>query len=107
MPYVSQTAVGKREFLSVFGDDYDTHDGTGVRDFIHVVDLALGHIAAIEKIQRDKPGCVIYNLGTGTGYSVLDMGNAFERASGVKIPYKVVERRNGDVGACYANPSYS
>ena len=103
MPYVAQVAVGKLEQLSVFGDDYPTHDGTGVRDYIHVVDLALGHIKAIEKL-AEKPGVVIYNLGTGKGYSVLDMVKAFEKASSRKVPYKVVDRRPGDIAICYANP---
>ena len=103
MPYVAQVAVGKLEQLSVFGDDYPTHDGTGVRDYIHVVDLALGHIKAIEKL-ASKPGVVIYNLGTGKGYSVLDMVKAFEKASSRKVPYKVVDRRPGDIAICYANP---
>jgi len=137
MPYVSQVAIGRREVLNVFGNDYDTEDGTGVRDYIHVVDLAKGHIAALRKLKeqcgcrvgrREKRGWrgrresrggseskpphpllssrgQIYNLGTGTGYSVLQMVRAMEKASGQKIPYKVVARREGDVAACYANPS--
>ncbi|EPY85093.1 UDP-glucose 4-epimerase-like protein [Camelus ferus] len=104
MPYVSQVAIGRREALNVFGNDYDTEDGTGVRDYIHVVDLAKGHIAALRKL-KEQCGCRIYNLGTGTGYSVLQMVRAMEKASGKKIPYKVVARREGDVAACYANPS--
>ncbi|XP_047582781.1 UDP-glucose 4-epimerase isoform X3 [Lutra lutra] len=104
MPYVSQVAIGRREVLNVFGSDYDTEDGTGVRDYIHVVDLAKGHIAALRKL-KEQCGCRIYNLGTGTGYSVLQMVQAMEKASGQKIPYKVVARREGDVAACYANPS--
>ncbi|XP_068393886.1 UDP-glucose 4-epimerase isoform X2 [Eschrichtius robustus] len=104
MPYVSQVAIGRREALNVFGNDYDTEDGTGVRDYIHVVDLAKGHIAALRKL-KEQCGCRIYNLGTGTGYSVLQMVMAMEKASGKKIPYKVVARREGDVAACYANPS--
>ncbi|XP_023384929.1 UDP-glucose 4-epimerase isoform X3 [Pteropus vampyrus] len=104
MPYVSQVAIGRREALNVFGNDYDTEDGTGVRDYIHVVDLAKGHIAALRKL-KEQCGCRIYNLGTGTGYSVLQMVRAMEKASGRKIPYKVVARREGDVAACYANPS--
>ncbi|OWK12772.1 GALE [Cervus elaphus hippelaphus] len=104
MPYVSQVAIGRREELNVFGNDYDTEDGTGVRDYIHVVDLAKGHIAALKKL-KEQCGCRIYNLGTGTGYSVLQMVQAMEKASGKKIPYKVVARREGDVAACYANPS--
>ncbi|XP_073937095.1 UDP-glucose 4-epimerase isoform X1 [Castor canadensis] len=104
MPYVSQVAIGRRETLNVFGDDYATEDGTGVRDYIHVVDLAKGHIAALRKL-TEQCGCRIYNLGTGTGYSVLQMVQAMEKASGKKIPYKVVARREGDVAACYSNPS--
>ena len=104
MPYISQVAVGKRECLSVFGDDYDTHDGTGVRDYIHVVDLALGHIKALEKVLGGT-GLDIYNLGTGTGYSVLDVVKAFEKASGVKVNYKIVDRRPGDIATCYSDPS--
>ncbi|KAM9245236.1 UDP-glucose 4-epimerase [Dugong dugon] len=104
MPYVSQVAIGRREAVNVFGNDYDTEDGTGVRDYIHVVDLAKGHIAALRKL-KEQCGCRIYNLGTGTGYSVLQMVHAMEKASGKKIPYKVVARREGDVAACYANPS--
>lgn len=103
LPFIAQVAVGKRPILSVFGDDYPTHDGTGVRDYIHVVDLARGHIKAIEKL-CENPGLVTYNLGTGKGYSVLDIVKAFEKASGVKVPYKIVERRPGDVAECYANP---
>ncbi|XP_076421519.1 UDP-glucose 4-epimerase isoform X2 [Peromyscus maniculatus bairdii] len=97
-------AIGRREALNVFGDDYATEDGTGVRDYIHVVDLAKGHIAALKKL-KEQCGCRTYNLGTGTGYSVLQMVQAMEKASGKKIPYKVVARREGDVAACYANPS--
>ena len=103
MPFISQVAVGKRACLSVFGSDYDTHDGTGVRDYIHVVDLARGHLKALDKLST-KPGLVIYNLGTGQGYSVLDMVKAFERSSDKVINYKLVERRPGDIAACYANP---
>ena len=101
-PYISQVAIGKRECLSVFGDDYNTPDGTGVRDYIHVVDLAKGHIKALEA-QVGKTGVFVYNLGTGEGYSVLDMVHAFEKASGVKINYKIVDRRPGDVEALYAD----
>ena len=101
MPYVSQVAVGKLDYLSVFGDDYPTPDGTGVRDYIHVVDLAEAHIKAVEHI--DRCGVAVYNIGTGTGYSVLDMVKAFEKACGHKIPYKICPRRSGDVPACYAN----
>ena len=103
MPYVAQVAVGRLQELSVFGNDYPTPDGTGVRDYIHVVDLAKGHIKAIEKL-RTKPGVVIYNLGTGKGYSVLDMVRAFEKASGRKVPYRITARRPGDIAACYADP---
>lgn len=109
MPFISQVAVGKREYLSVFGSDYDTHDGTGVRDYIHVVDLANAHVKAIDylntKENMDKP--LVTNLGTGIGYSVLDVVKAFEKASGKKVPYKLVERRAGDIAKCYANPSYA
>lgn len=101
MPYISQVAVGKRECLSVFGDDYDTPDGTGVRDYIHVVDLAEAHIKALEHIEDYGVG--IFNIGTGVGYSVLDMVKAFSKACGKEIPYKIVPRRPGDVAACYAN----
>ena len=104
MPYISQVAIGKLECLSVFGGDYDTKDGTGVRDYIHVVDLADGHLKALNKIQDDV-GVVIYNLGTGTGYSVLDMVKAFSKASGVDVKYKIVDRRPGDIASCYADPS--
>lgn len=104
MPYITQVAVGKLDHLNVFGDDYDTKDGTGVRDYIHVVDLALGHIRALEKI-KENPGLKVYNLGTGEGYSVLDIIKAFEEASGVNIPYVIAPRRAGDIAACYADPS--
>jgi UDP-glucose 4-epimerase len=104
MPFVSQVAVGKLKELSIFGNDYPTHDGTGVRDYIHVVDLAIGHIKAIDKL-RENPGVAIYNLGTGQGYSVLDLITAFEKASGKKIPYKFTSRRPGDIAICYADPS--
>lgn len=103
MPFISQVAVGKRAELSVFGSDYPTHDGTGVRDYIHVVDLALGHLKALDRHQNDA-GFHVYNLGTGTGYSVLDMVKAFEAANGVNIPYKLVERRPGDIATCYSDP---
>lgn len=102
MPYVAQVASGKLQCISVYGNDYDTPDGTGVRDYIHVVDLALGHIAAIEYCAQ--PGVHIYNLGTGHGYSVLDMIHAFEKACGKELPYKIVARRPGDIAACYACP---
>ncbi len=104
MPYITQVAVGKLEQLSVFGDDYPTHDGTGVRDYIHVVDLAMGHLKALQKLE-ENPGVVTYNLGTGQGYSVLDVVNAFEKASGQDIPYKITDRRPGDIASCYADPS--
>jgi UDP-glucose 4-epimerase len=104
MPYITQVAVGKREFLGVFGNDYDTHDGTGVRDYIHVVDLADGHVKALRKIE-EKAGVCVYNLGTGNGYSVLDMVHAFEKACGHELPYKILDRRPGDVAACYADPA--
>lgn len=102
MPYITQVAVGKRKELSVFGNDYDTHDGTGVRDYIHVVDLAKGHLKAVEKVLSSN-GVEAYNLGTGIGYSVLDVVNSFEKASGQKVPYKIVERRAGDIATCYAD----
>ena len=104
MPYITQVAVGKRDHLNVFGNDYDTHDGTGVRDYIHVVDLVIGHVKALNKI-REKCGLKIYNLGTGHGYSVLDIVKAFEKASGVKIPYVITARRPGDIATCYADAS--
>ena len=100
MPYISQVAVGKLEKLRVFGDDYDTPDGTGVRDYIHVVDLAKGHLAALQNL---KQGVSVYNLGTGRGYSVLEMVNAFGKASGKEIPYEIVARRSGDIASCYAD----
>ncbi|NBC48330.1 MAG: UDP-glucose 4-epimerase GalE [Gammaproteobacteria bacterium] len=106
MPFVAQVAIGKREALQVFGDDYPTPDGTGVRDYIHVVDLALGHLAALEALS-DSPGLITCNLGTGRGYSVLEMVRAFEAASGCQIPYRIVGRRPGDIAACYADPSYA
>lgn len=106
MPFITQVATGKREKLSVFGSDYDTHDGTGVRDYIHVVDLAYGHIQALKKATSHQ-GVLTVNLGTGIGYSVLDMVKAFEEASGQKIPYEIVARRSGDVAACYADPAYA
>ena len=104
MPYVTQVAVGKREELGVFGDDYDTHDGTGVRDYIHVVDLARGHVKALGKIE-EKAGLKIYNLGTGNGYSVLDIVKNFEAATGVKVPYSIKPRRPGDIAICYSDAS--
>ena len=104
LPFVAQVAVGRREFLNVWGNDYDTHDGTGVRDYIHVVDLALGHLKALERLQQHAE-CRAINLGTGVGYSVLDMVRAFEQASGKPVPYKVAPRRAGDIAACFADPS--
>lgn len=104
MPYISQVAVGKLSELSVFGGDYPTDDGTGVRDYIHVVDLATGHLKALEKL-KTNPGLMVHNLGTGKGSSVLDMIKAFEKASGKKVPYKITDRRPGDIAACYADPS--
>ncbi|MGI2140370.1 UDP-glucose 4-epimerase GalE [Shewanella baltica] len=106
MPFIAQVAVGKRAALSVFGDDYPTHDGTGVRDYIHVVDLANGHLKALAKLAT-KPGLVTYNLGTGQGYSVLDMVHAFEKACGKPIAYQIAPRRPGDIAACYANPTHA
>ena len=106
MPFISQTAVGQREYLSVFGDDYDTPDGTGVRDYIHVVDLAQGHVNALEKIDS-LDAVLTVNLGTGNGYSVLDMVKAFEKASEKKVSYKIAPRRAGDIAECYADPTYA
>lgn len=105
MPYITQVAIGKLPFLNVFGNDYDTPDGTGVRDYIHVTDLAVGHVKAIEKMNREQGGIFTYNLGTGTGYSVLDIVRAFGEAAGMDIPYQIKPRRPGDVPACYADPS--
>ncbi|MEE1014219.1 MAG: UDP-glucose 4-epimerase GalE [Clostridia bacterium] len=104
MPFISQVAIGKLECLNVFGNDYDTPDGTGVRDYIHVIDLADGHLKALEKL-REHVGVVTYNLGTGHGYSVLDMVKAFEKACGKPLPYKICDRRPGDIAACYADPA--
>ena len=104
MPYVTQVAIRKRSELGVFGNDYDTHDGTGVRDYIHVVDLARGHVAALKAIER-KCGLAIYNLGTGHGYSVLDVVNAFQKTNNVPIPYSIKPRRAGDIATCYSDPS--
>ena len=103
MPYICKVATGKLECLSVFGNDYDTKDGTGVRDYIHVVDLARGHIKALEKLNKEKEGLFIYNLGTGIGYSVLDLINTFERVNNIKINYKIVDRRPGDIAECYTD----
>ena len=106
MPFISQTAVGKREHLSVFGNDYPTNDGTGVRDYIHVVDLARGHVLAMEYL-NDHPGESVFNLGTGNGYSVLDMVHAFEAANDLRVPYEIAPRRPGDLAVCYADPTRS
>lgn len=105
LPYVSKVASGKLECLSVFGNDYNTKDGTGVRDYIHVVDLAIGHIKALEKLNKEGKGLFIYNLATGTGYSVLDIINTFEKVNNVKVNYKIVNRRPGDIAACYSDPT--
>ena len=106
MPYITQVAIGRREFLSVFGNDYDTPDGTGVRDYIHVVDLARGHVAAV-KFVAGNSGCEVFNLGTGIGYSVLDMVTTFSRVNDVAVPYKITDRRPGDIATCYAAPGKS
>ena len=103
MPFITQVATGKREHLSIYGNDYATPDGTGVRDYIHVEDLADGHLKALDKLSTN-PGIVTYNLGTGQGYSVLDMVKEFEKQSGKAIPYQFVPRRGGDVASCYADP---
>lgn len=109
MPYITQVAIGKREYLNVFGNDYKTHDGTGVRDYIHVVDLAKGHMCALNRIkaniENNSPKLDIYNLGTGIGYSVLDIVNTFIKVNNVNVPYKIVARRAGDIDCCYADPS--
>ena len=106
MPYITQVAIGRREYLSIYGNDYDTHDGTGVRDYIHVVDLAKGHVAAVKYVLGNK-GCEVFNLGTGKGCSVLDMVHAFNKANGLDLPYKIVDRRPGDIATCYADPAKS
>ena len=105
MPYICKVASGKLDELSVFGCDYDTHDGTGVRDYIHVVDLAKGHMKALEKLDKNNCGVFVYNLGTGIGYSVLDIVKAFENTNGIEIKYKIVERRPGDIAKCFADPT--
>ena len=105
MPYISKVASKKLECLSVFGNDYDTKDGTGVRDYIHVVDLAKGHVKALEKLTKEQSGLFIYNLGTGVGYSVLDMINTFEKVNNVEVNYKIVDRRPGDIAKCYSDPT--
>ena len=104
MPYIVRVASGELEILSIFGNDYDTPDGTGVRDYIHVVDLAKGHLKALEKANKSE-GVFYYNLGTGNGYSVLDLVNSFEKVNNIKVPYKIVDRRPGDIASCYADPS--
>lgn len=106
MPYITQVAIGRRDHLSVFGNDYDTPDGTGVRDYIHVVDLAKGHVAAVKFATANK-GCEVFNLGTGCGYSVLDMVKTFQDVNGVPVPYEITDRRPGDIATCYADPSKS
>ncbi len=106
MPYITQVAVGRREYLGIFGNDYDTPDGTGVRDYIHVVDLAKGHVAAVGYAAAHN-GCEVFNLGTGTGYSVLDMVTTFAKVNQVEVPYKITDRRPGDIGTCYADPAKS
>ena len=106
MPYITQVAVGRREKLNVFGNDYDTHDGTGVRDYLHVVDLAKGHVAAMNYITKNQ-GCEVFNLGTGKGYSVLDMVKSFTAVNGVDVPYVIADRRPGDLAVCYADPAKS
>ena len=103
MPYIARVASGKLECLSIYGNDYPTHDGTGVRDYIHVVDLAKGHLKALDRLAKDDTGVFVYNLGSGRGYSVLDIVKAFEKANGIKINYKIVERRPGDIAKCYAD----
>lgn len=105
MPYITKVAAGILPELSVFGNDYDTPDGTGVRDYIHVVDLAKGHLLALDKLNKENKGIFIYNLGTGKGYSVLEMIEAFKRVNNVDVPYKIVERRAGDIAMCYSDPS--
>lgn len=104
LPYISQVAIGKLEKLSIFGDDYPTKDGTGVRDYIHVMDLAKGHLAALNYINHDTEGCHVWNLGTGEGYSVLEIVSAFEQATGVSVPYQIVPRRSGDIAEYWSNP---
>ena len=103
MPYIVRVASGELKELSVFGNDYDTHDGTGVRDYIHVVDLAKGHISALNKLDNEEKGIFVYNLGTGIGYSVLDIVNAFEKSTGKKVPYKITQRRPGDIAKAYSD----
>ncbi len=105
MPYIAKVATKELKELSVFGNDYNTPDGTGVRDYIHVVDLAKGHVLALNKLEKEGKGLFIYNLGTGTGYSVLDLVHAYEKANNVKVPYKIAPRRDGDIATCYSDPT--
>ena len=105
LPYVAKVAKGELPYLQIFGDDYDTKDGTGVRDYVHVVDIAKGHLCALDKLMKEGKGIFIYNLGTGIGYSVLDIVKAFEKATGISIPYNIVQRRSGDIATCYSDPS--
>ena len=105
MPYISKVAAGNLKELSVFGNDYNTPDGTGVRDYIHVVDLAKGHLLALNKLDKEQKGIYIYNLGTGKGYSVLDLVNTFERVNNIKVPYVIAPRRPGDIASCYSDPT--
>ena len=105
MPYIAKVATKELKELSVFGNDYNTPDGTGVRDYIHVVDLAKGHVLALNKLEKEGTGLFIYNLGTGTGYSVLDLVHAYEKANNVKVPYKIAPRRDGDIATCYSDPT--
>ena len=105
LPYITKVAKGELKKLNIFGDDYNTKDGTGVRDYIHVVDLAIGHVKALEKLQKDKQGMHIYNLGTGKGYSVLEIVKTFEKVNNIKVPFEIVKRREGDIDECYSDPS--
>ena len=105
LPYITKVAKGELEKLNIFGDDYNTKDGTGVRDYIHVVDLAIGHVKALEKLEKDKQGSHIYNLGTGKGYSVLEIVKTFEKVNNIKVPFEIVKRREGDIDECYSDPS--
>ena len=107
MPYIAQVAAGRLPYLRVYGDDYPTHDGTGVRDYIHVCDLAAGHVAALDELAKNGPGVRAVNLGTGTGYSVLDVLHAYEKACGKALPFRIEGRRSGDVAACYADPTHA
>jgi UDP-glucose 4-epimerase len=106
MPYITQTAIGRRPYLSIYGNDYETQDGTGVRDYIHVVDLAKGHVAAVKYVKAHA-GCEVFNLGTGCGYSVLEMVETFKRVNQVEVPYQIAPRRPGDLAVCYADPTKS